>query len=183
MNRSRNLGQRLPRSNNNTRRMPPPDLTQNVPSTRQVIPGARVSIVLKADQPTGKEVNGVVQDLLTRGDHPRGIKVRLQDGRVGRVQKMMLDSAPTATSLQPSTGSGNVTADGESEYTSKNSASLNLGDFIVTRGGKGNRKVAPTTESASDLAVCPICGDFTGDEVAVSHHVQQHLDGEIPAPG
>lgn len=60
-----------------------------VPTTRQVIPGARVSIVLKADQPTGRTVSGVVRDVLTRGDHPRGIKVRLDDGRVGRVQSIL----------------------------------------------------------------------------------------------
>lgn len=31
-------------------------------------------------------VRGVVKDVLTKkGDHPRGIKVRLKDGRIGRV--------------------------------------------------------------------------------------------------
>lgn len=59
-----------------------------VPRMTQVIPGASVSIVLKADQRTGKEVQGVVRDVLTRGDHHRGIKVRLADGRIGRVQRM-----------------------------------------------------------------------------------------------
>jgi uncharacterized repeat protein (TIGR03833 family) len=59
-----------------------------VPTTRQVVPGAAVSIVLKADQRTGREVQGVVRDVLTRGDHHRGIKVRLADGRIGRVQRM-----------------------------------------------------------------------------------------------
>lgn len=59
-----------------------------VPTTRQVVPGAAVSIVLKADQRTGREVQGVVKDVLTRGDHHRGIKVRLADGRIGRVQRM-----------------------------------------------------------------------------------------------
>jgi uncharacterized repeat protein (TIGR03833 family) len=58
-----------------------------VPTIRQVVPGAPVSIILKVDQPTGNEVQGIVAELLTRGDHPRGIKVRLQDGRVGRVQR------------------------------------------------------------------------------------------------
>ena len=49
--------------------------------------GADVSVVLKEDQPTGKQTRGIVQDLLTRsGFHPRGIKVRLQGGKVGRVQ-------------------------------------------------------------------------------------------------
>lgn len=60
-----------------------------VPTIRQVVVGAPVSIVLKVDQPTGFQVQGIVADLLTRGDHPRGIKVRLEDGRVGRVQKMV----------------------------------------------------------------------------------------------
>jgi uncharacterized repeat protein (TIGR03833 family) len=62
---------------------------KTVPTIRQVVLGAPVSIVLKVDQPTGNEVQGIVAELLTRGDHPRGIKVRLQDGRVGRVQRMV----------------------------------------------------------------------------------------------
>lgn len=69
-----------------------------VPTISQVIPGATVNIVLKADQPTGRTVQGVVKDLLTRGNHPRGIKVRLADGRVGRVQTM---ASGTASSSAP----------------------------------------------------------------------------------
>ncbi|KAK4459468.1 hypothetical protein QBC42DRAFT_231690 [Cladorrhinum samala] len=60
-----------------------------VPTTKQVVPGAQVNIVLKADQPTGRTVSGAVKDVLTRGDHHRGIKVRLVDGRIGRVQSMV----------------------------------------------------------------------------------------------
>jgi len=49
--------------------------------------GADVSVVRKEDQPTGKQTRGIVQDLLTKSPfHPHGIKVRLQDGQVGRVQ-------------------------------------------------------------------------------------------------
>ncbi|KAL2073854.1 hypothetical protein VTL71DRAFT_11180 [Oculimacula yallundae] len=62
--------------------------SSSVPSVQQVVNGAFVSIVLKIDQPTGRQVQGTVAELLTRGNHPRGIKVRLQDGRVGRVQRM-----------------------------------------------------------------------------------------------
>jgi uncharacterized repeat protein (TIGR03833 family) len=54
----------------------------------QVKPGQAVSIVLKADQRTGKQVRGTVAQLLTRHNHPRGIKVKLTDGRVGRVQQL-----------------------------------------------------------------------------------------------
>jgi uncharacterized repeat protein (TIGR03833 family) len=49
--------------------------------------GRRVAIVLKADQDTGKLTQGVVRDVLTNSVvHPRGIKVRLESGEVGRVQ-------------------------------------------------------------------------------------------------
>lgn len=42
---------------------------------------------MKDDQPTGRLTRGVVQDILTKSAyHPRGIKVRLTDGCVGRVQ-------------------------------------------------------------------------------------------------
>lgn len=54
-----------------------------------VTPGREVDIVLKEDQGSGKLTHGIVQDLLTNSSfHPRGIKVRLQDGQIGRVQKV-----------------------------------------------------------------------------------------------
>lgn len=50
-------------------------------------PGAEVDIVLKQDQRSGKLTRGIVKDLLTKSpNHPHGIKVRLQDGQVGRVK-------------------------------------------------------------------------------------------------
>jgi len=49
--------------------------------------GGEVDIVLKKDQPTGKLTHGKVRDILTSATfHPRGVKVRLEDGQVGRVQ-------------------------------------------------------------------------------------------------
>lgn len=51
--------------------------------------GARVKIVLKADQCTGRLTEGVVARLLTKSAfHPHGIKVILEDGQVGRVQEI-----------------------------------------------------------------------------------------------
>jgi uncharacterized repeat protein (TIGR03833 family) len=53
----------------------------------QIKPGIHVKIVLKQDQLSGKLTEGFVKDVLTSSPtHPRGIKVRLRDGRVGRVQ-------------------------------------------------------------------------------------------------
>jgi uncharacterized repeat protein (TIGR03833 family) len=54
-----------------------------------VKPGLKVAIVLKADQRTGKLTEGVVKDILTSSAfHPHGIKVRLENGLVGRVQEI-----------------------------------------------------------------------------------------------
>lgn len=53
-------------------------------------PGLEVDVILKKDQPTGRLTRGFVKDILTNSAvHPRGIKVRLQDGRVGRVQAIV----------------------------------------------------------------------------------------------
>jgi uncharacterized repeat protein (TIGR03833 family) len=50
-------------------------------------PGIKVSIVLKTDQKSGKLTEGIVKDILTRSPaHSHGIKVRLEDGNIGRVK-------------------------------------------------------------------------------------------------
>ena len=50
-------------------------------------PGQKVSIVLKKDQRTGKLTEGIVKNLLTKSpSHLHGIKVRLENGLVGRVK-------------------------------------------------------------------------------------------------
>lgn len=55
-----------------------------------VYAGRTVDIVLKKDQPTGKLTRGIVKDILTNSKfHPRGIKVRLEDGSIGRVQSII----------------------------------------------------------------------------------------------
>ncbi|MGD0495789.1 MAG: YwbE family protein [Candidatus Bathyarchaeia archaeon] len=56
----------------------------------QINPGIRVKIVLKQDQRSGKLTEGIVKNILTNSStHPRGIKVRLTDGKVGRVQSII----------------------------------------------------------------------------------------------
>lgn len=52
--------------------------------------GQKVNIVLKQDQRTGKLTQGIVKNILTNSStHPHGIKVKLQDGQVGRVQEIL----------------------------------------------------------------------------------------------
>ncbi|KAF2396548.1 hypothetical protein EJ06DRAFT_462215, partial [Trichodelitschia bisporula] len=132
----------------------------NVPAAQNVVPGAPVSIVLKVDQPTGRQVQGIVGEVLTNGNHPHGIKVRLRDGRVGRVQQLVDEATARAASegLQ------------------------NLG-----RNGDPGRKKAQTSEETNDLSeatettpslplvICPVCGSFEGDEAAVAFHVDTHF--------
>lgn len=51
-----------------------------------IYPGLEVDVILKKDQRNGKKTRGIVKDLLTSSSvHSRGIKVRLEDGQVGRV--------------------------------------------------------------------------------------------------
>lgn len=110
-----------------------------VPKTTAVIPGAAVNIVLKADQPTGRTVSGVVRDVLTRGDHPRGIKVRLSDGRIGRVQSMSTGASSSSASSSTaaagqSSGSSGGGPDGDGEGGLLWQGTHDGGDALSGRG-------------------------------------------------
>jgi uncharacterized repeat protein (TIGR03833 family) len=62
----------------------------NGQNRKDITAGIEVNIVLKADQRTGKLTRDVVKDILTNSSsHPHGIKVRLTDGQVGRVQEIL----------------------------------------------------------------------------------------------
>jgi uncharacterized repeat protein (TIGR03833 family) len=62
----------------------------NGQNRKDIHPGATVEIVLKKDQRTGRLTRGIVKDLLTKSiHHSRGIKVRLTDGQIGRVQNIL----------------------------------------------------------------------------------------------
>ncbi len=52
--------------------------------------GMLVRIVTKRDQRSGNLTEGVVDKVLTKSQyHPHGIKVRLEDGQVGRVKEIV----------------------------------------------------------------------------------------------
>lgn len=60
------------------------------PTRKEITPGTRVAIVQKQDQRAGILTEGTVADILTKSPaHPHGIKVRLDSGEVGRVQKII----------------------------------------------------------------------------------------------
>ena len=52
--------------------------------------GMLVNIVLKKDQRSGELTEGFVEKILTKSaKHSHGIKVRLEDGQVGRVKEIL----------------------------------------------------------------------------------------------
>jgi uncharacterized repeat protein (TIGR03833 family) len=57
------------------------------PKRSEIQPGLRVQVIEKQNQKSGTLTEGVVLRILTKSpSHPHGIKVMLQDGKVGRVQ-------------------------------------------------------------------------------------------------
>ena len=56
----------------------------------QISAGLRVMIIQKQDQQSGRLTEGIVKDILTNSaTHPHGIKVRLESGIVGRVERIL----------------------------------------------------------------------------------------------
>ncbi|MFD1257564.1 YwbE family protein [Mucilaginibacter terrae] len=58
----------------------------NGQNRKDIYAGLEVDVILKKDQRSGNLTRGIVERLLTSSAyHSRGIKVRLEDGQVGRV--------------------------------------------------------------------------------------------------
>lgn len=156
----------------------PQQAAGTVPTLRQVVPGASVFIILKDDQSSGQETAGVVQDVLTSGNHPRGIKVRLQDGQVGRVQRLGGGGEPqptpgAASSSAPSRPFSHKYTDvrqDEHLYPSEPPA-RSLADFMPAFADEPSQP--PNT---GPVVKCPFCDEFEGDEPAATHHIDEvHL--------
>ena len=59
--------------------------------------GMKVAVIQKKDQRTGRLTQGAVKDILTKSaSHPHGIKVRLENGAVGRVKEILTGGSETA---------------------------------------------------------------------------------------
>lgn len=57
---------------------------------KNIRPGLKVKVIQKQHQRTGQLTEGVVKDILTKSAvHNRGIKVRLDNGIIGRVQEVI----------------------------------------------------------------------------------------------
>ena len=61
-----------------------------IPSRDKIKIGVTVQIVQKQDQRTGNLTEGIVKRILTSSNfHPHGIKVELDNGKIGRVQNII----------------------------------------------------------------------------------------------
>jgi uncharacterized repeat protein (TIGR03833 family) len=66
------------------------------PTRNEIRPGTRVQIVEKQNQRSGALTEGIVVRILTSSaSHPHGIKVMLEDGRVGRVKAVVSGDEPS----------------------------------------------------------------------------------------
>ncbi|KAF2503226.1 hypothetical protein BU16DRAFT_33424 [Lophium mytilinum] len=171
--------------------------SSSVPSFSALAAGTPVSIVLKIDQPTGHQVRGIVADLLTRGDHPRGVKVRLRDGRVGRVQGLVSVTEGEAGEAIVGGVGAKLGRDGENDRISGRGGQFKYTDVREEEDGEHEERVSSLADYCPQLAqleqrenlqvergnlgvesvtaTCPVCGEFEGDEVAVAHHVEEHF--------
>ena len=60
------------------------------PSRDKIKIGVMVQLVQKQDQRTGNLTEGIVKRILTSSNfHPHGIKVELDNGKIGRVQNII----------------------------------------------------------------------------------------------
>ena len=168
-----------------------------------------MSIVLKVDQGSGREVRGIVEDLLTRGDHPRGVKVRLRDGRVGRVQRLVseaegIEGEEKAGGIGANLGGKGENAGGggrggrggmggrggfkhekdirdddEYIYDEERVGQRDMGLFAqleeADKRHETRQSAAGSIGTGGEIATCPVCGEFEGDERAVAFHVEGHF--------
>ncbi|KAF3939353.1 hypothetical protein ABW19_dt0206309 [Dactylella cylindrospora] len=122
--------------------MPPQQTNPPVPRHNLILPNTPVSIILKADQPTGRQVTGLVAQVLTRGDHHRGVKVRLKDGRVGRVQKIIREDEVSAAATTSGGGGGGLFAPADISI---------FNDYINRANGEGGVDVSKGVSIGVDI--------------------------------
>jgi uncharacterized repeat protein (TIGR03833 family) len=160
-----------------------------MPTTTQVVPGALVNIVLKADQPTGRTIQGTVSQLLTRGNHPRGIKVRLTDGSVGRVQSMAGTTAGvTAAAEYPTQAAGHTQSIGEGGPTNtSNSGRIRYHDVRTDQEQPPSTQpigldayIKPAKKRGRAKKAATATADVTAEDR--SHGLPVHSDQPSPAP-
>ena len=94
-----------------------------------ILSGIEVNIIPKEDRTRKTIVNGIVKDILTNAPHHSyGIMVRLENGEIGRVQKICSntskDCLETGNNEFPETDFSKLVSDGENESVEYKSSAL-----------------------------------------------------------
>jgi len=141
----------------------------NGQNRKNIRPGITVDIVLKEDQPSGKLTRGVVAQILTsKSVHPRGIKVRLADGQVGRVQNIM-ENAPEKIPASPrplrdrrgGRGEARRGFRGRADSSGRSASGRSRGSGSGRTFERGPQKAEPEFFGPIKKSACDCCGFLT----------------------
>ena len=138
------------RHHNSNRR----DSRSNGKSSNAHLIGSTVSVVQKHHQGTDVLTSGIVSEILTNSDyHPRGIKVRLVDGTVGRIA---IASSPQTTRTTQSNNYDYSTTTTEDEQQEEDGPrrQASLADFMVNVGRQAS-PVLPPTRQEEEIQINP----------------------------
>ena len=173
------------RNNNNDRRgrrerTPPPSI---IPLPGQpgrhchnscISSGMEVYVVKKEDQRSGRETIGKVSRLLTNSKyHPRGIKVMLDGGIVGRVTRFVDDDDGGG-------GGGDLSAPAATNTTSSDNTNVNYDEERNTDNNRHDRSIMHSINSSdvNDEALATLVGmDFDQEK---SRKALQMFDNDVP---
>ena len=158
-------------NNNNNTRLPEQACRRSLLQA-----GMAVLVVQKHDQSTGRETAGTIARILTNSDHhPRGIKVMLESGIVGRVTRRRgeneNDGRPTTTTTIMSHGSRSPGGTGRAFYsTTATTATTATATAATTLATLATRSSASTGSSLNDnnvddMALARLVGEMDFDEI------------------
>ena len=150
-----------------------------VPKMAQLRFGMTVNVVLKADQRSGKFTTGQISDFLTRGDHPRGIKVRLSTGQIGRVQSIHSSSEQPVTIRL--TSLAQTSLDGQNENSPDHFGRRRKGTF-ASQGDYRQEPIPMIKRSLADYVRVPISSKDVSSSggMAGEDAIQKQLEKEFP---
>lgn len=161
--------------------MPPPGQPGRECHRDAVAPGTNVFVVKKEDQRSGRETAGTVSRLLTNSAyHPRGIKVMLADGIVGRVTRFDGDSVNEVSRGYVDGGASSSDDDDAFGYNASRTFADFLPDTLGTNNHRGSlmASLQPQSNNVDDDALATLVGDMNFD-ADKSREALQMFDNDV----
>jgi len=147
--------------------------------------GNKVYVVKKEDQQSGRETSGTVSRLLTNSRyHPRGIKVMLDGGIVGRVTRFDDggDLNLSGTNINNPNDASNA-SDEEDAYNATSSQTQTLADFLPSMGSNNHADASsmthehPSSSEANTDALATLAG--MGFDKEKGNQALQMFDNDV----